>query len=79
MNTLFYIMTSLAILVIIILLEILTLKKKKRKKSSKLATFAMTLVVVGIIFGDNPLIGYFFIGVGVILGVIDIIKNLEKK
>ena len=74
-----YIMISLVVLLIILIFEIFTLKKKKRKKSSKLATFAMILVILGIIFGDNRLIGYGFIGVGVILSVIDIIKNLKKK
>ena len=74
-----YIMMTLVILAIILILEIFMLKKKKRKKSSKLATLAMTLVVLGIIFGDDPIIGYGFIGIGVILGIIDIIKNIKKK
>ena len=39
----------------------------------------MSLVVLGIIFGDDRLIGYSFIGAGVLLSVIDIIKNLKKK
>ena len=74
-----YIMISLIILAIIVILEIFTLKKRKQRKSSRLATLAMTLVVLGIVFGDNPLIGYGFIGAGMILGIIDIIKNLKKK
>jgi len=41
---------------------------------------AMSLVVLGIIFGsDNRLIGYSFFGAGVILSVIDIIKNRKTK
>ena len=41
--------------------------------------FGMILVALGIVFGDDPLIGYGFIGVGGILAVVDIIKNLKKK
>jgi len=40
----------------------------------------MALVVLGIIFGvSDRLIGYSFIGAGVLLSVIDIIKNLKNK
>ena len=40
----------------------------------------MTLVVRGIIFGNTDrLIGYSFIGVGVLLSIIDIIRNLKNK
>jgi hypothetical protein len=39
----------------------------------------MTLVVLGIIFGDaGRLISYSFIGAGVLLGVIDGISNRRK-
>ena len=41
--------------------------------------FGMILVALGIVFGDDPLIGYGFIGVSGILAVVDIIKNLKKK
>lgn len=74
-----YIMLSLIILAIILILEIFTLKKKKLKKSSKLATSAMTLIVLGIIFGEDRLIGYSLIGVGILLSIIDLIKNLKRK
>jgi hypothetical protein len=33
--------------------------------------FGMTMVVLGIIFGDSRLIGYSFIGVGVLLSLKD--------
>ena len=73
-----YIAISIVILAVIALLVIFTIKKKKQKQPSKLAMLGMTLVVLGIIFGDDRLIGYSFIGTGVLLSVIDIIKNLKK-
>jgi len=38
----------------------------------------MSFVVLGIIFGDERLIGYSFIGVGVLLSVIDAIRNRKQ-
>jgi len=78
-TTAVYIMLTLVVLIIVLLLEIFTLKKKKLKRSSRLATSAMMLIVLGIVFGDNRLIGYGLIGAGVLLSVLDIVKTLEKK
>jgi hypothetical protein len=39
----------------------------------------MTLVVLGIIFGDDRWIGYSLIGFGVLLSVIDGLRNLRKS
>jgi len=74
-----YIAISIAVLAIIAILVIFTTRKKKRKQLSKLAMFAMSLVILGIVFGDNRLIGYGFIGAGVLLSMIDIIKSLKNK
>ena len=75
-----YIAISVVVLAVIAILVIYTMKKrKKRKQPSKLATLGMTLVVLGIIFSYDRLISYGFMGAGVLLSVIDIIKNLKKK
>lgn len=75
-----YITISIVVLAVIAVFVIYIMKKKKRKQPSTLATLGMTLVVLGIIFGvSDRLIGYSFIGAGVLLSVIDIIKNLKKK
>ena len=75
-----YIAISVVVLAFIAILVNFTIKKKKQKQPSKLATLGMTLVVLGIIFGvSDRLIGYSFIGAGVLLSVIDIIKNLKNK
>jgi hypothetical protein len=74
-----YIAISIVVLAIIAILVIFTTKKKKRKQPSKLAMFAMLPVVLGIVFGDNRLIGCGFIGTGVLLSTIDIIKSPKNK
>ena len=72
-----YILISIIVLAIIAIVLALR-RKKEQKPPSKLAMFAMSLVVLGIIFGDNRLIGYSFMGAGIILAIIDIIKNLRN-
>lgn len=73
-----YIAISIVALVIIALI-VLFRSTKKEKRHSKLAMLGLTLVILGIIFGDDRLIGYSFIGAGVLLSVIDIIRNLKHK
>lgn len=43
-------------------------------KTKELTTLASTLVVLGIVFGLDRLIGYSFMGAGVLLSIIGAIK-----
>jgi hypothetical protein len=43
-----------------------------------LFTLASTLVVLGIIFGSDRLIGYSFIGAGLLLAIISMIKSKKE-
>ncbi|MFC1935082.1 hypothetical protein ACFLXZ_02060 [Chloroflexota bacterium] len=76
-----YIGVAIAALISIVVLLLISREKGKQlRKPSYLAMLAMTLVVLGIIFGNTDrLIGYSFIGVGVLLSIIDIIRNLKNK
>ncbi|MFC1629716.1 hypothetical protein ACFL11_00610 [Patescibacteria group bacterium] len=75
-----YIIISIIILAVIAILAIYTGKSKKPKKLSKLAMIAMLFVVFGIIFtSQGRLVSYSFMGAGVLLSVIDVIKNLKSK
>jgi len=66
-----------ALLVIVVLL--LIGRGKQYRKPSNLAILAMSLVALGIIFGDDRIVGYSFIGIGVILSVIDIVRNRKQQ
>ena len=72
-----WIAISIAALVIIMVL-LLIARGKQYHRPSNLAILGMSLVVLGIIFGDDRLIGYSFIGVGVLLSVIDAIRNRKQ-
>jgi hypothetical protein len=67
------------IALIIILLLLLIARRKQYPKPSNLSMFGMSLVVLGIIFGDDRLIGYSFMGVGILLSVVDALRNRKKQ
>jgi hypothetical protein len=74
-----YIALSLVVLWIIALAAIVTRKSKKPKQPSKCAMVAILLVISGIVFGEYRLLGYSLIGAGVLLALLDILKNLERR
>jgi len=67
-----------ALVVIMVLLLISRRKEKQLLNPSNLLILGMSFMVLGIIFGDERLIGYSFIGVGVLLSVIDAIRNRKQ-
>jgi hypothetical protein len=44
-------------------------------RSQEIITLGSTLVVLGIVFGQDRLIGYSFIGAGALLSIISAIKS----
>ena len=70
-----YIAMSILVLAIIALLVFFGNKNRNEKKLTPLAGLAFGFIMAGIIFGDDRLIGYSLIGIGVILAIIDIIKK----
>ncbi|MDD5110437.1 MAG: hypothetical protein PHI63_04445 [Patescibacteria group bacterium] len=73
-----YIIITIGAFAVIATLMLMTKKIKPESKLSPLAGLAFALVIAGIVFGENRLVGYSFMGAGVLLAVIDIIKKLKK-
>jgi membrane-bound ClpP family serine protease len=74
-----YIALSLLVLAIIALIAIYTrISKRPKHPPSKLAMVAILLVISAIIFGENRYIGYSLLGAGVLLSILDILKNLTR-
>jgi hypothetical protein len=67
-----------ALVVIMVLLLISRRKENQLINPSNLLVLGMSFVVLGIIFGDERVIGYSFIGIGVLLSVIDAIRNRKQ-
>ncbi|MDD5726337.1 MAG: hypothetical protein PHC53_02900 [Patescibacteria group bacterium] len=74
-----YIAISIIVLALIALLTFLVNKPQKGNKLTPLVGLAFAFIVAGIVFGDDRLIGYGLIGVGVILSIIDMIIKLKSK
>ena len=79
MELLWIAISIIALIVIVVLLLIARGKGTQYPKPSNLSILGMSLVVLGIIFGDDRLIGYSFIGVGIILSVVDAIRSRKNK
>ncbi|MDF2157073.1 hypothetical protein [Algoriphagus sp. CAU 1675] len=54
-------------------------KDKDQKGLSPIAGLAFALVIAGIFFGENQLVGYSLIALGVALAIWDIIKKARKS
>ena len=68
-----------ALVVIIVLLLISRRKSNQILNPSNLLVLGISCVVLGIIFGDERIVGYSFMGVGVLLSVIDAIRNTRQQ
>jgi len=71
-----YLTTSF--IAIILIVVALFLKQKKSKELSKLILFAIVLVTIGGAV-ESRLVGYLFIGAGVIITALDFFQNRYRK
>ncbi|MDD5547750.1 MAG: hypothetical protein PHN74_02560 [Candidatus Pacebacteria bacterium] len=53
-------------------------RKKEQRPISKMAAIAFAFIIAGIAFGENRLIGYGLMGIGVIFALVDIVKKFKK-
>jgi hypothetical protein len=74
-----YLAISFVVLVAIALLVVFRGKSSKENRLTPIAGLAFGFILAGIIFGDNRLIGYSLLVIGVILAVIDMFKRAKSK
>jgi hypothetical protein len=55
------------------------LRRKEQKPLSKITILAFSFIIAGILFGENRLIGYGLLGVGIILAIIDIVQKSKQS
>jgi predicted branched-subunit amino acid permease len=72
---------GISIAAFIAVLVLLVLNRRKINRISTLTMLGMTMIVLGIIFGDSRWISYSLIGVGVLLAIIDAkwVKSHEER
>ena len=73
-----YILIAIVVLALIVLMLVLTGKQMKTQPS-RWAFPAFFLVLGGILFGENRLVGYGLMGAGILLAVIDIVLRYKKQ
>ncbi len=74
-----YIAVSIIILAVIAALVFFVAKKREKASLTPLAGVAFGFILAGIFFGDDRMIGYGLMGIGVILAVADIVRKLRNK
>jgi len=74
-----YLAIAIIVLALIALLVSFINRNKSGRQLTPLAGLAFGFILAGIIFGDERLVGYSLMGIGVILAIIDIIKKLRAN
>lgn len=77
-----YILIAIIVLLLIAIIVFFTRKDKKQKKLTPLAILSFVFVIAGICFGDDRIIGYSLITIGILFAVIDIViksKKIKKR
>jgi hypothetical protein len=79
MNTsIAYLAISIGVVAIVAILVFLVSKGERKKRLTPLAGLAFGFVLAGILFGDDRLVGYGLMGVGVVLAIIAIFPRSRK-
>jgi uncharacterized membrane protein len=74
-----YIVVSVVVLAIIAVLVFFIGRRRYENRLTPLASLAFAFIVAGILSGEDRIIGYGLMGVGVVLAVIDIINRSRSK
>jgi hypothetical protein len=74
-----YIGAGIIILAVIALFVFLERRHRGEKGLSPLAGLAFAFVLAGILFGNDRLVGYSLMGIGVVLAVVDMFNKSKHK
>jgi len=74
-----YIVVSVGVLAVVALLVFLQGKGRRANRLSSLASLAFGFVIAGIIFGEERVLGYSLLGIGVLLGILDMFNRSKSE
>jgi hypothetical protein len=74
-----YIILTVAALAIIAAVLFMGRKKPMRGSLSRLASLSFVFVIGGIAFGDDRIVGYSLIGIGLVFAAADIIVKMRSR
>lgn len=70
-----YTLISIVVLLVIVVVALILGRREPHNNLTPLGGLAFGFIIAGILFGANQVIGYSFMGVGLLLAVIDIIRR----
>ena len=73
-----YITLAIIVLAVIASLVFVVGRKETGQRLTPLASFAFAFVLAGLVFGENRIIGYGLMGVGVLLALVDIFNKSRR-
>ena len=74
-----WLIIAVTVAVLVVIFGALLIGKKQALPNSPIFSLALALLVLGVTFGDDPLIRYSFLGTSMALSVIYAAKNSRKK
>jgi hypothetical protein len=74
-----YIAFSIVVLAVVAILVFVVNVNSRMKRLTPLAGIAFAFVVAGIVFGDDRLLGYVLMGVGVLIAIVDMFKRSKSE
>ena len=78
-TSLAYVAISIAVLAVVAILAFLVRGKRAENRITPLAGLAFAFVMAGILFGEDRLVGYGLMGIGIVLAVGDIWNRSRSK
>jgi hypothetical protein len=78
-NSLPYIAISIVALVIVAVLVFAIRGKEGHNRLSTLSGIAFGCIIAGLLFGENRILGYGLLGLGVLLAVVDIFMKGDRR
>ena len=70
-----YTLIAIVVLLVIVVVAFILGRREPHNNLTPLGGLAFGFIVAGILFGANQVVGYSFLGVGVLLALIDIIRR----
>ena len=77
--SLVYILIAILILVLLVVQFAIIARRPVSRTLTPLAGLAFGFILAGIFFGQNRLLGYGLMGIGILLAIIDIIRKFQNR
>ena len=70
-----YTLVAIIVLLAVVIVAFVLGRREPHNRLSPLAGLAFGFIIAGILFGDNRMVGYTMLGIGLVLAVADILRR----